>query len=127
MPLCSGPTRILRSVYTCSVGPYTFKTLHRLEGRWTGEAHIIVPPRQRAHVPSSAASPQRPRTAAGAAAGGGGPGGSGDRGNVQGGRERAGSASEAGSHASARVLGEPRICTVNRECAAAAAEPLHAA
>jgi type V secretory pathway adhesin AidA len=110
------------------VGPYTFKTLHRLEGRWTGEAHIIMPPPQRAHVPSSTASPQRPRTAAGAAAArSGAPGGNGGRSAGQGGRERAGSASEAGGHASVRVLGEPRICTVNRECAAAAAaSPLHA-
>jgi hypothetical protein len=34
------PTRVFRSVYIAEVGRFRFRLLHRLEGRWTGEAEL---------------------------------------------------------------------------------------
>lgn len=36
------PARIFRNIYVAQVGRFTFRLLHRLEGRWTGEAEVHV-------------------------------------------------------------------------------------
>ncbi len=40
--LRSPPARIFRNIYVAQVGRFTFRLLHRLEGRWTGEAEVHV-------------------------------------------------------------------------------------
>jgi hypothetical protein len=41
-PLRRPPARVFRNLYVAQVGPFMFRLLHRLEGRWTGEAEVHV-------------------------------------------------------------------------------------
>ncbi|RYG45839.1 hypothetical protein EON67_10190 [archaeon] len=38
--VCRAPTRFYRQLYVAQVGPFAFRTLHRMEGRWTGDAEV---------------------------------------------------------------------------------------
>lgn len=51
-----GPGRSLHQVYECTVGRFAFRLLHTLEGRWNGEAEVLLP----------GSSPARDAAAAGA-------------------------------------------------------------
>ncbi|KAA0145864.1 hypothetical protein FNF31_07928 [Cafeteria roenbergensis] len=52
----AGPGRSLHQVYECTVGRFAFRLLHTLEGRWNGEAEVLLP----------GSSPARDAAAAGA-------------------------------------------------------------